>query len=37
MCVLEKAGFKKEGVLKKAIVKYEEIMDEHLYALLRNK
>lgn len=35
MRVLEKAGFKKEGVLKKGIVKYEEIMDEHLYALVK--
>jgi len=35
MRVLEKAGFKKEGILKNAIVKYNEIMDEHLYALLK--
>lgn len=35
MRVLEKAGFQKEGVLKRAIVKYGEIMDEHLYALVK--
>jgi len=35
MRVLEKAGFKKEGILKNAIVKNGEVMDEHLYALLK--
>jgi ribosomal-protein-alanine N-acetyltransferase len=35
MRVLEKAGFQKEGILKNAIVKNGEVMDEHLYALLK--
>ncbi len=35
MRVLEKAGFVREAVMKKAIIKYGEIMDEHLFALLR--
>lgn len=35
MRVLEKAGFKKEGILQNGIVKYGEVMDEHLYALLK--
>jgi ribosomal-protein-alanine N-acetyltransferase len=35
MRILEKAGFKKEGIMKNAIVKYGEVMDEHLYALLK--
>jgi ribosomal-protein-alanine N-acetyltransferase len=35
MRVLEKAGFQKEGVLKRAIVKYGEVIDEHLYALVK--
>jgi RimJ/RimL family protein N-acetyltransferase len=35
MRVLEKAGFKKEGVMKNAIVKHGQVMDEHLYALLK--
>jgi RimJ/RimL family protein N-acetyltransferase len=35
MRVLEKAGFTKEGILKKAIIKNGEILDEHLYALIK--
>lgn len=35
MKVLEKAGFTKEGVLKKAAIKNEEIIDLHLYAILK--
>lgn len=35
MRVLEKAGFKKEGIMRNAIVKHGEVMDEHLYALLK--
>ncbi len=35
MRVMEKAGFTKEGVLKKAIVKKGVILDEHIYAFVR--
>jgi RimJ/RimL family protein N-acetyltransferase len=35
MRVLEKAGFKKEAILKNAIIKNGEILDEHLFALLK--
>ena len=35
MRVLEKAGFKKEGILKKAIFKDGVIMDEHVYGLCK--
>jgi len=35
MRVLEKAGFKKEAILKSAIIKNGEILDEHLFALLK--
>ncbi|MGZ3751008.1 MAG: GNAT family N-acetyltransferase [Mucilaginibacter sp.] len=35
MRVLEKAGFIKEGVMRNAVIKNGEIMDEHLYALLK--
>jgi ribosomal-protein-alanine N-acetyltransferase len=34
MKVLEKAGFTKEGIAKKAIFKRGEFLDEHIYALL---
>jgi len=34
--VLEKNGFKKEGVLKKAVFKNGEFWDEHRYALLND-
>lgn len=33
--VLDKAGFTKEGIMKDAIIKHGEIMDEHLYAILK--
>ena len=36
MRVLEKAGFVKEGVMRNAIIKRGEIMDEHLYAILKD-
>ncbi|QEM10069.1 GNAT family N-acetyltransferase [Mucilaginibacter rubeus] len=36
MRVLEKAGFTKEGIMKDAIIKGGEIMDEHLYAILKD-
>jgi [ribosomal protein S5]-alanine N-acetyltransferase len=35
MRVLEKAGFEKEAILKKSIVKENQLWDEHIYALLR--
>ena len=35
MRVLEKAGYVKEGVLRNAIIKRGEIMDEHVYAILK--
>jgi len=35
MRVLEKAGFTKEGVLRKAILKRGEFLDEHVFALVR--
>lgn len=34
MKVLEKCGFKKEGIFEKAITKYDNIYDEHRYALI---
>lgn len=35
MRVLEKAGYTKEGMLRKAAIKRGEIMDEHIYAILK--
>jgi RimJ/RimL family protein N-acetyltransferase len=35
MRVLEKAGYAKEGVLRKAAIKGGEVMDEHVYAILK--
>lgn len=35
MRVLEKAGYAKEGIARKAVIKNGEIMDFHLYALLK--
>lgn len=35
MRVLEKAGYIKEGVLRNAAIKRGEIMDEHVYAILK--
>jgi len=35
MRVLEKAGFEKEGILRKAVIKNGEILDEHRYAILK--
>ncbi|MFC0518195.1 GNAT family N-acetyltransferase [Mucilaginibacter angelicae] len=35
MRVLEKAGFTKEGIMRDAIIKGGEVMDEHLYAILK--
>jgi RimJ/RimL family protein N-acetyltransferase len=33
--VLEKAGFIQEGIMRKAIVKYGEVMDEYLFGLIK--
>lgn len=35
MRVLEKAGFSKEGIARKAVMKGNRLVDEHRYALLR--
>ncbi len=35
MRVLEKAGYVKEGVLKRSVIKRGEILDEHVYAILK--
>ena len=35
MRVLEKAGFIKEGIMRNAVIKNGEVMDEHLYAMLK--
>jgi ribosomal-protein-alanine N-acetyltransferase len=32
MRVLEKAGYEKQGVLRKCVIKRGEVMDEHVYA-----
>lgn len=37
MKVLEKCGFVKEGVAKKAVVKNNRLWDHHLYALLKEE
>ena len=34
--VLEKCGFYKEATLKASVYKYDEYLDEHLYAIFRN-
>lgn len=34
--VLEKAGFKKEGVLRGGIIKNDVILDEHIYGILKS-
>jgi len=36
MRVLEKAGFTKEGIMKNAIIKKGEILDEHIYAICKD-
>jgi ribosomal-protein-alanine N-acetyltransferase len=35
MRVLEKAGYQKEGISKNAIIKNGEVLDEHIYAILK--
>ena len=37
MRVLEKAGFKKEGIMKSSAVKDDKVIDEHLYGLVLGK
>ena len=37
MRVLEKAGFTKEGILKNGIIKNGVVLDEHIYAVLRDE
>lgn len=36
MKVLEKAGYVKEAVLRKSIIKNGEVMDKHMYAIFRD-
>jgi RimJ/RimL family protein N-acetyltransferase len=35
MRVLEKAGYIKEGIMRKAIIKNGNVMDKHMYAILK--
>jgi RimJ/RimL family protein N-acetyltransferase len=35
MRVLEKAGYVKEGILRNAVIKNGEVMDKHMYAILK--
>ena len=35
MRVLEKAGYVKEGILRRSVIKRGEILDEHVYAILK--
>lgn len=35
MRVLEKAGYVKEGILRRSVIKRGEIMDEHVFAILK--
>lgn len=37
MRVLEKTGFKKEGIMKSSAVKDDKVIDEHLYGLVLGK
>ena len=37
MRVLEKAGFKKEGIMKSSAVKDDKVINEHLYGLVLGK
>ena len=37
MRVLEKCGFKKEGIFEKAITKFDQLYDEHRYALIHRR
>ncbi|MFI5160869.1 MAG: GNAT family N-acetyltransferase [Sphingobacteriales bacterium] len=35
MRVLEKAGYLKEGISRNAVIKHGEVLDEHVYAMLK--
>ena len=35
MRVLEKAGYVKEGIMRKALIKKRIVMDQHMYAILK--
>jgi len=35
MRVLEKAGYVKEGIMRNALIKNGEVMDKHMYAILK--
>jgi ribosomal-protein-alanine N-acetyltransferase len=37
MRVLEKAGFVRQGIIKQCAIKYDEVFDEHVFALHRRK
>jgi len=37
MRVLEKAGYQKQGILKKSVVKHEQILDEHVFGISNAK
>jgi ribosomal-protein-alanine N-acetyltransferase len=37
MRVLEQSGFRAEAVLKKAAIKNNQYLDEHIFALLREE
>ncbi|HWD90143.1 MAG TPA: GNAT family protein [Mucilaginibacter sp.] len=37
MRVLEKAGYQKEAILKSSVLKNGEVLDEHVYAILRQE
>lgn len=36
MRVLQKAGFVKQGIIKQSAVKYNEVLDEHVFAISKN-
>jgi RimJ/RimL family protein N-acetyltransferase len=36
MRVLEKSGYVKEGIMHNAVIKNGEVMDEHMYAILKH-
>jgi RimJ/RimL family protein N-acetyltransferase len=36
MRVMEKAGFTKQGIIQKSVIKNGEVLDEHIYCLNRD-
>ncbi len=36
MRVLEKCGYKKEGIFRKSVIKNDRIFDEHQFAIIKN-